>query len=281
MRHAEHPVPVSLAGIVEAVWTLEGDVSAGSVPEPVIPDGRAEIVVHFGDRFERWDDGRPGLQPEVLVAGQLDRPLLLRATGVVAVLGIRLAPGGAPALVGMPQAELRNLTPAASDVCRPLAAWLEHVRDVAASPAEAARVVCDGLARLARPEVIDPRVSHAVRLASRPGADVDALARAAGVTCRQLERLFARHVGLAPRALLRIRRLQRALAQLERQERAGSPRPGTDAALAGGYADQAHFVREFRAFTGGTPTAHLLRRAALTGVFVDRSVTCPAVSSSP
>ena len=273
-------MPASLAGIVEAVWTLEGDVSTGSVPEPVIPDGRAEIVVHFGDRFERWDDGEPRLQPEVLVAGQLDRPLFLRATGLVAVLGVRVAPGGAPALVGMPQAELLNLTPAASDVCRPLAAWLEHVRDVAASPAEAAGLVCDGLVRLARPESIDPRVSHAVHLASRPGADVDGLARVAGVTRRQLQRLFARHVGLAPRTLLRIRRLQRALALLERRERAGSPRPGTDAALGGGYADQAHFVRDFRAFTGGTPTAHLLSRAALTGVFVDRSTTAIAVSAS-
>ena len=64
------------------------------------------------------------------------------------------------------------------------------------------------------------------------------------------------------------RRLQRALHALELADGAS---PGAIAALAGGYADQAHFVRECRALTGTTPGAYLLERAQLTGLFVSKS----------
>jgi AraC-like DNA-binding protein len=87
------------------------------------------------------------------------------------------------------------------------------------------------------------------------------------LTRRQLERLFRDQVGLAPKRLMSIRRLHRALQALEQADEA---RPGAIAAVAGGYADQAHFVRECRAITGTTPGQHLLRRAELTDLFLDR-----------
>ena len=82
---------------------------------------------------------------------------------------------------------------------------------------------------------------------------------------RQLERLFDDGVGLAPKRLARITRFQRALAALERAERRGA---GTTTALACGYADQAHFIRDFKTLAGCPPGAHLLRRTELTGFFV-------------
>lgn len=76
---------------------------------------------------------------------------------------------------------------------------------------------------------------------------VRALAGAAGMNERTLQRLCARHLGVSPRWIIRQRRLQEAAAQL----RAGGPLSGLAAEL--GYADQAHFSRDFRAATGWTP----------------------------
>jgi AraC-like DNA-binding protein len=63
-----------------------------------------------------------------------------------------------------------------------------------------------------------------------------------------------------------IRRLQRALALMTDADRA---RPGTVAALDGGYSDHAHFIRECRALAGFTPGDALLRRSELTGIFLE------------
>lgn len=67
------------------------------------------------------------------------------------------------------------------------------------------------------------------------------------VTDRTLQRLVERRTGLTPKWLIQRRRLQDAV---------GMIREGTDLARVAadlGYADQAHFTRDFRAVTGLTP----------------------------
>ena len=55
MNYREHPVPPALADAVDTIWTLEaGPELAGEAGQPVVPDGRSEIVLHFGDPFEPW-----------------------------------------------------------------------------------------------------------------------------------------------------------------------------------------------------------------------------------
>lgn len=78
-------------------------------------------------------------------------------------------------------------------------------------------------------------------------------ARAAGVSTRQLDRLFARHVGIAPKTVGKIVRFQATLRMLMRDPE----RSLTDIALAAGYFDQAHCIRDFKAMTGGVPRSYL------------------------
>jgi AraC-like DNA-binding protein len=100
-------------------------------------------------------------------------------------------------------------------------------------------------------------------IASRD-VSIDAAAAATGMSRRHLERLFLRDVGLPPKQLARIVRFQRALRLLDGD---GDPPRGVRAAHGSGYADQAHFIRDFRAFAGCAPGEHVLRRAELTGFF--------------
>ena len=66
---------------------------------------------------------------------------------------------------------------------------------------------------------------------------------------RSLQRLCLRRVGLSPKWLIQRRRLHEAAGRL-----ADPNRPTlTELASVLGYADQAHFVRDFRAVTGLTP----------------------------
>lgn len=64
--------------------------------------------------------------------------------------------------------------------------------------------------------------------------------------------LFVREVGTTPKSFVRIRRFQSALAGMRRRGRFD----WCALAAAAGYSDQAHLIRDFKAFTGLTPAAY-------------------------
>jgi AraC-like DNA-binding protein len=69
------------------------------------------------------------------------------------------------------------------------------------------------------------------------------------ITERTLQRLTARRIGLSPKWLVQRRRLHEAAERLAGDDRPDLARVAADL----GYADQAHFGRDFRTVTGLTP----------------------------
>jgi methylphosphotriester-DNA--protein-cysteine methyltransferase len=69
-------------------------------------------------------------------------------------------------------------------------------------------------------------------------------------------RLFTAEVGFTPKLYLRVARFQRVLAAIH----AAPAVDWGDAVEQGGYFDQSHFIRDFREFSGFTPTEYLIRR---------------------
>jgi AraC-like DNA-binding protein len=96
----------------------------------------------------------------------------------------------------------------------------------------------------------DVRLEAAVS-ALRGGGSVWAAAKRAGVSERQLERLFETHLGMRPKLFSRILRLRRGITL------AGRGATLTDAAASAGYADQPHFNREVRSLMGRSPSETL------------------------
>jgi AraC-like DNA-binding protein len=98
---------------------------------------------------------------------------------------------------------------------------------------------------------------------------IDAIAADTGLTRRHLERRFKDVVGMTPKRLARIARFQRSLRILDAadpSQRLG----GAETAAACGYADQAHFIRDFRDLAGCPPGEHLVTKGVLTGFFERR-----------
>lgn len=261
------PLP-PLAGLVDRVWILEGQAAADHAPEPILADGRPELVLHYGDPFERMNDsGRFERQAAVIYAGQLTSPLLLQPTGRIAVVGIRFKPHGAAAFLRPPQHELAGLTLGLDDVSPQLRRDLDAVdgsrHDLDGIAADVQRV----LLRWMEPSRIDPRVRHAAEVIdrSRGRIAVDRLATATGMSRRHLERRFLDTTGISPKRLARIARFQHALRVLRFAE---AGRRCVTTAAECGYADQSHFIRDFRQLAGCSPTEHLLRQGEMTGFFI-------------
>jgi methylphosphotriester-DNA--protein-cysteine methyltransferase len=256
--------PPDLRGLVQLAWTLRGP--AGEGRQRVLPDGSVELVWNLGDRFRRHRPGagEPELQPAALFVGPTTRHLEIEATGAVDLVGVRLLPGAAAALVAAPLAELRDAAVDARDVeGLAVPASLADRLAALAEPAARAAAALAAVEAAARPQRVDARVAALVAaMARRPAcASVTAWARRAGLAPRALERRFRRHVGTSPKRLARLLRFQRVLAAAE-----GMPRLG--AMLGAGYFDQSHFLRDFREFTGTSPTVFFRREAnALSAAF--------------
>jgi len=253
---------------IERIWTLEGHARDldGSL-QPILPDGRPELVVRFGDAFSRVSEtGALVRQPGVLWAGQLRRQLVVQPSGRISVVGVRFHPHAGRALLRTAQHELADCTPGLHELAPALAAALERVRDSAATLTAAATDVERIVVRHIDPARLDARIGWVVDTITRRRGliSVDAVAATAGLTRRHLERRFREDVGISPKRFARIIRFQRALQFLEQSDASNR---GALTAAACGYADQAHFVRDFHDLAGTTPGMLLIAQAALTGFF--------------
>ncbi|MFO0699511.1 MAG: helix-turn-helix domain-containing protein [Nitrospira sp.] len=86
---------------------------------------------------------------------------------------------------------------------------------------------------------------------------VDTLSELTGHSARQVERTVMTQIGLPPKLLLRILRIQATIAAI----RLAPSRPLVDLAATLGYSDQAHMNRDFRLLTGSTPAQYQLALA--------------------
>jgi AraC-like DNA-binding protein len=236
VAYRELAPPPALAPWVRCLWRLA--VTGQGGPDRVVPDGFMDLVASG---------------PAVTLAGPDTGPWPVRRTPGTVTVGVRFHPGAAPSLLGPPAVELRDTRVTPDQLWGRTGAELaERVADAPAPAARLAAMVAGLTARLdgaARP---DPLVAAAVaRLEADPaGAPVGALGPAVGLGERQLRRRFLAGVGYGPKTLARVLRFQRLLALL--RDPAGPPTLA-EAALAAGYADQAHMTAECASLAGRSP----------------------------
>ena len=95
------------------------------------------------------------------------------------------------------------------------------------------------------------------QLFAMPTISVIELASIACVSKKQFERLFKELVGTNPKEYARIVRFQKSLKLLQHYSEDAKDANQAQLACQCGYADQSHFIREFRRFSGYTPLSLL------------------------
>lgn len=257
MRYDEILPAPPLARYIKCFWILESPASDSPGPQRILPDGSMEVVFNLADPFRRYnDDGSTQRQPLVLLIGQMRRYMLIEPTGTVRLLGVRFWPGGAYPFITLPQHELADNALNLDAVWGGIVPEIEsRMRDARTVPELVALIESVLLARLGRFRAHDEAVFAAVALISRNGGllSIETLADELGMSLRQLDRRFNSWVGLPPKALCRIVRLNRLLKMVERT---GNGPEWVRLALECGYYDQSHFIKEFRTFAGKEPTSY-------------------------
>ncbi len=235
------PPADDLSAFVDFYWIARWDLEPGrTMVVETLPHPCVNVVVEPGQSLVYGP-----------VKGRFSRTLAGRG-GVVAA---RLRPGAFRAFNGRPAWQLIDA-----------ALGFDEAFGVASGPVESAvfgeadePAMAGALEQFLREQrpAPDPAVELIDRIVGRIATDrdvvrVEDLARGMGLGRRTVERLFREYVGPSPKRVIRQYRLQAAA---DEAAKVGVPN-WTRLANDLGYADQAHFNRDFRAILGTTPSEY-------------------------
>lgn len=247
---------------IDDIYFLTGAPRHRRMNVPPLPS--AHLFVNLGGPARVWDSD-PSVPPEAFTDGWFmglwTRRFVVEYPAQVQLVGVHFKPWGMSPFVDVPASELRDRwVPVDALWHRSLDRIRNQLGDTA-SATETLQVLEQELrSRLAEaPSRGFDLVRHtAGRMQTSHGAlPVGALSDAAGVSGNHLATQFKAHVGVTPKRMARIYRFTRLILSVD----ALSPVDWPALAHTAGYFDQAHFSREFKDFTGHTPTEYLsLRR---------------------
>lgn len=219
----------------------------------------AVLIVELGPPLRLYHDADPQIvtHRHGFLATPGEHATLTDHDGRSRGIEVRLTPIGAHLLLlNAPMAEFTGQLLALDDVLRDLGERLQNSEHWDARFDLLDRTLVEHLAR-ARPAT--PELRHALaRITATGGAvDIASLASELGRSQKSLIHHFNTQIGLSPKRFARLVRFDRVVGHL----RGGGTGEWADLAARFGYYDQSHLVRDFRQFTGLTPTA---ARASLT-----------------
>jgi AraC-like DNA-binding protein len=251
-----------LADFVSLFWLYEG-YRQPHKKERLLPDGSMELVINLLDDQTRIYDRRNTQNLEILrgsiLVGAQSEYFVIDTAEQHSVIGVHFKPGGAFPFLGVPAMEVHNRLLSLEDLWGSAARELRARLLEADTPTAKFHVLENALAaRIQDRTARHPAVAYALKQFhglphTRTIGDVTA---ELSLSPRRFIEVFNTEVGLTPKLFCRIRRFQRVLRSIgfgDRIEWAG-------VAAECGYFDQAHFIRDFRAFSGINPSTYVAHR---------------------
>lgn len=228
-----------------------------------LPDGSMELVIDLDDQEIRVaaGEGSPSLRLRgPVVSGAHTRSFVIDTSRPRRLLGLHFRSGGAFPFLGHPAGMVQDAHVELSALWGRAAHDL-HGRLLDAHTPEARFAILEEALTVRRTTARPghPAVDLALRrlqTAVDPPRIAD-LAAQSGVSWRRFIELFRAQIGMTPKVFWRLRRFQDVLRRAHR----GDEIDWAQTALDCGYADQAHCIRDFRAFSGVNPTAYVARRS--------------------
>ncbi len=242
--HSAQPCP-PLSNSVRLIWDVTG--RAGHKSDRIVPTGDVVLIV---DRAAPAADAFVcGLQLEHMIVPPAEH---------AAFTGARMSPLTAFRVFDAPA---RELTGALTDLNALVAAEAERLRAQLVEEDEpAARMALMEnflIGRLTRGPLWHDAAAHVWSMLVRfhGAVRVDAAADGAGLSARQLGRVFDEQVGVSPKVAAKLLRFERALMLIRRTDM-----PLAAIAYEAGYADQSHLNRDFKELAGTSPAAYAKKR---------------------
>lgn len=259
---ARRPAP-PLDAHIDAIWLFRCAPRPFAL-ERVLPNGGAQLVVNLKEDETRTYDaisGRCHTKSGSTLGGVATRFVIIDTSEQEHVAGVSFRPGGTTGFFPTPAPDLTDVDAPLDALwgARATARLREHMLE--APTPDAALDVLEWTLRAAwLGRSRHPAVAFALDVfIRRPDvARVGEVTAAIGLSHKRFIERFKAEVGVTPKRYCRLLRFQHAV----RRAHAARAVDWTAVAVASGYFDQAHFIHDFREFSGLTPTAYGAGRTA-------------------
>lgn len=267
-RISPHP---ELEGFIECYWMM---YSQDSVPlvEKIIPDGFTEIIFNYGDIYKSKISGDWTLQSPNLLAGQLRTFFYLQNTGITGSIAVKLKPAALTQLFGFSMNQYLDKIVDLDSLPSPQLIKLKEVIDDCVrfgynrEEQYVKKILDEYFADLIQTAQENPLEAPLDLIFNSNGlVTVADMVAVAGVSERQLERLFKKYIGLTPKYYARIIRFNYIFQLIKSKENSWA-----EVVYQSGYYDQSHFIHNFKSFTGEDPSAYFFEQKNMANFFLNK-----------
>lgn len=246
---------------VELFWTGEFNInSVDHLSQKVVPYGYVELIIHLSDdhcELLQGTDHAPS--PDYTLIGMFTKPYAVHFKKHVKVFGIRFKPEGIYHTFGIPASEFhQNFVDMESfagihfrDFCSAIRKSNSASQMISAAEKYFIKKINSSRLNLSY-------LNLAAELIRKRNGNIliNELAGKVYISTRQLEREFKQKLGISPKGYMRIARLN----DVNRKIISGRRIDLTEISFSTGYSDQAHFIRDFKHFTGASPKVFINKR---------------------
>lgn len=257
---------------VDHFWLIEG----GQAPrlEKILPSGTNELVVNLKNNEIHIHEVD---QPEqyrrfagAVFSGTYSRSFVCNALQHEAMLGVHFKPGGAFPFLGTEASELTNTHANLDDLWGRSGVELREHLCTAVTSQQLFRVMDHALrARLHCQRASELQMKIALQMLRDDRTSIRDVSQELGFSQRRFIQMFHSQVGLTPKVFCRIQRFQRARVLAEKLK---TPH-WAELAVACGYFDQSHLIKDFQEFAGSTPKRYSVQQHHKDARLKDNHVT--------
>lgn len=268
MKYKEHLPHSSLQDHVKCFWTMEREYTPEHPAEDVTPDAYIELIVNFGMPYVLLAEGAPDREmPRAILVGLQSKPLIFRCDGTVKLVATRFYAWGALPFLADQARGINNLSAKLGREWDDLATRIEP--SVRAGDYDAAVAIVEDhlIERLLTATVDLKKIQSAAKMLylQKGRFRVAELAEHCNLSTRQLQRQFQDVVGVSAKTLARSIRFE----EVRKQLMLDPDQSLTALAYEHGYADQAHFIHDFREFADRTPSEFAREMRSIQAIFRD------------
>jgi AraC-like DNA-binding protein len=244
---------IELTDFIKRYWTLDGEKENTPLKNTIVPDGTMKLIFHYGDTYKHHSQsGEITILPKCFLIGQLTKPYVIEPIGVTGSFVVQFKPNGFLPFTSIPIKEMENTAVPLEVLFGEDGIKIGNQILNANSTSERIQIIETFLCReLADKRRIDSIVKSTVETIFNTNGQfsVNEFSKNNNINRRQLARKFSSAIGLSPKQLAKTIRIQTTLKVLLNEEITSL----TDLAYKNEYFDQAHFIKEFKEFTGLTP----------------------------
>lgn len=260
-----HPM---LNYLIKYYWIMKTDTQV-VVNHKLLPVNNIDIIINFSSSIEYSSENKMKIVTKrAHFNGIRESYLTINQVGKLDVIGISFSPAGLYPLIKEPLCEYKNMTIELDTLITEFTSRIEENSKKAKNTIDKIDIIEEVLVNMIDIKFIPE--SKLIQIfnnfhSNTDNYSIDQFCTQYGINQRQLERYFRKYIGISPKLFQRLSRYQKTINRMLNNMTIDL----TTLAYENGYYDQNHFIKEFKSFTGCTPSRYINERNSVKEIILN------------